>query len=125
MKIRNVTVEQMEQALAAANKDYNGNLCWNRFEPKGKSINFTLRVKSSHALGARISFSGRHIPSACWHAHRDFMREVFELAPDAVLTSCRAQYEGKAGFEANYPKTGAINIGSMMQPMSFASACEC
>jgi hypothetical protein len=125
MIIKNVTVTQMEVALAIANRAYDGNLQFNRFEPRAKCIGFTLRVKSSKAPGHRLSYSGRHLTAACWHAHRDFMRAIFDIAPNAVLRSCHAVYDGVAMFEANYRDTGYKNIGSMMQPLDFQNACEC
>ena len=125
MNIKPVTTAQMETALATVNQSYDGNVIFNRFdtERNGK-INFTLRVRDSKGPGARRSHTGRRIPAACWHVHRDFMTALFDLAPDAVLRSCRACYKGKAGFERDFPATGYANIGSMMQPLAYQDACD-
>jgi hypothetical protein len=125
MKINTVSLQDMQSALVTVNAKYNDNVCFNRLDQSGRNINFTLRVKSSKLPGHRVSHGGRHIPSACWHVHRDFMKAIFDLSPTAVIRSCHAVYEGKEGFEQNYPKTGGINIGSVMSPLHFCEACEC
>lgn len=125
MKINTVSMNDMQAALNTVNRAYDGNVTFNRLDQSWRNINFTLRVKSSKGPGHRVSHTGRRIPSACWHVHRDFMKAIFDIAPDAVLRSCRAVYRGKDGFERDYPATAHINIGSMMQPLSFANACEC
>ena len=125
MRIKNVTEAQMWSALSIANQKYNGNIMFNRFNRNPKCFDFTLRVRSSRGPGAKVTSSGRHITAACWHAHKSFMSEIFNLAPDAIIRSCHAVYNGKEGFEANFLATGLINIGSMMQPLTFCSACEC
>jgi hypothetical protein len=126
MNIKHVTTAQMETALATVNASYEGNVIFNRYDvERNGTINFTLRVKDSKAPGHRRSHMGRRIPAACWHVHRDFMAAVFDLAPDAVLRSCRACYKGKDGFERDFPATGFANIGSMMQPLAYADACDC
>ena len=125
MRIKNVTEAQMWSALSIANQKYSDNIMFNRFDRNPRCFDFTLRVKSSRGPGARVSHSGRRITAACWHAHRDVMVEIFNLAPDAVIKSSFATYKGKEGFYRDYPATGMKNIGSMMQPLTFCSACGC
>jgi hypothetical protein len=125
MKIKNVTAAQMDRAMAKVNRTYADNIQFKRFEPIKNGFNFTLRVMSSKGLGHRLSMSGRHLTAACQHVHRDFMRAIFDLAPFANLVSCQAAYHGQADFEAKYLATASINIGSMVQPMSMAEACDC
>jgi len=126
MNIKHVTTAQMETALATVNRAYDGNITFKRFDPQHNGgVHFTLGVRSSKAPGGRRSHTGKRVAAACWHAHRDFMKEIFALVPNAVLRSCHACYKGKAGFERDFPNTGYINIGSMMQPLEFQNACEC
>jgi len=125
MIVRNVTESEMNEALRLTNVDYQNNVLFKTFAPKGNGYTFTLRVASSKGLGHRISHMGRRIPSACWHVHRDFMKNLFNLNPNAKIISCHAVYDGIKGFENNYLATGYKNIGSIMQPLSFADACEC
>jgi hypothetical protein len=125
MKVTNVSASDMSAAMAEVNKAYDGNVMFNRFDSLRNGFNFTLRVRSSKAPGHRVSHTGRRIPSACWHVHRDFMRALFALQPDATIRSHLACYKGKNGFERDYPATGSKNIGSIMQPLYFEEACEC
>lgn len=105
---------------------YAGNLIFKR-EPEtiGRFVHFTLRVKDSKGPGARRSHSGRRLVSACWHAHRDVMVELFDFAPDALLVTAMARYEGREGFLREYPGTGSVNLGSAFEPMAYRDACDC
>jgi hypothetical protein len=104
---------------------YEGNVIFNRFDPNGKWVNFTLRVQSSKSAGHRLSHSGRRLVSACFHVHYDVMKELFEQFPDARIVTCHADYRGKSDFEKKWSSVGYKNIGSIMQPMCFEEACEC
>jgi len=125
MKATNVNHSDMQSALATVNSLYDGNVIFNRFDAVRNGFNFTLRVKSSKAPGHKVSYMGRHITSACWHVHRDFMIALFDVQPDAVIKSHLAVYRGRGEFHRLYPDTGNQNIGSMVSPLSFQHACEC
>lgn len=46
------------------------------------------------------------IPGAvCWHGHRDFMRALFKLAPDAIISTTLATYRGREDFERSHGAT--------------------
>ena len=135
MLVYKATAEDVERALAEANKRYRGNLKF-KTGPKesGKrstKVDFTLGVNGTQpvngapASGSRRSHSGRRVAAACWHAHRDFMQALFDAKPEAVLVSCQARYEGRAGFERNYEATGYQNIGSQFEPLAYREACDC
>lgn len=137
MRISNVTQEQIERALGAADfdrwwagdrKDDNGNLTFNRFDAanaKGTAFLVTLRVRDSHSYFARRSYKGRRMVSACWHAYYAFLKALFDLAPDAKVATARITYKGREDFDLNAPGTGRGNIGSRMEPMAYADACDC
>ena len=79
MQIKNVSRSDLEHALQLTNKKYDGNLTFDRIEPKGSMWLVTLKVKNSHGKGSRLSFPDynkngkqRHLINACWHAHGDF-----------------------------------------------------
>jgi hypothetical protein len=105
--------------LATANKEYNGNLAFNRCDKRGNGFVVTLKVRRSKEHGARTSASGRHGPYASWEAHRDFMLALYDLAPGAWIDSKMASYHGVEGFRENFPETRYHQVGSMMQPVSF------
>ena len=115
----------MNTAMRQTNSQYKRNIEFERFEPIRNGFNFTLRVKSSKGLGHRLGFTGRNMAKACWHVHRDFMKNIFKLRPDATIVSCHAVYDGIGDFEAKFSDTGYANIGSIMSPLQFQDACEC
>lgn len=125
MKLWNVSLEQLQEALNQANRDYAGNLTFKSIFPNGKHINFTLTVHSSRSPGARRGFRGQRIAAACWHAHRDVMHEIFDGVPDARLKSGMIDYRGRDDFESNHHGTGYRNIGSQLEPLSYQQACDC
>ena len=47
----------------------------------------------------------RRVAAVCWHGHRDFMRAVFDINPDARLKSALADYRGRDDFERHYQST--------------------
>ena len=113
-------IDTVEAALAVTNEKYEGNLCWNRDpERKGKRIHFTLRVKDSKGAGHRRSFTGKRMPSACWHVHGDFFDAVWQLQSDAVIWAGELRMEGPSD---NWQDR---NIGSQVQPLYFSEACDC
>ena len=122
MQARNITVDQMNKALEELNKDFEGNATFNRFEQKGRHIEFTLRVVSSKGKGAKISYQGRRSVAGCWHVHGFFFEKGLAIAPEAVFIS-------RGGPEVRVDKNGGnwtdCNIGSMMYPQMFSEACEC
>lgn len=103
------------QILAAAEKA--GGLRVYNLRPAGKrpgSWNFTLKTDG----GRWRKFSDRErqkvdggtfnptVPGAvCWHGHGEFLRELFRLAPDAVVKTAIAIYRGEENFLRGYPYT--------------------
>jgi hypothetical protein len=69
--------------------------------------------------------TARRTVSACWHAHRDILRALFQAHPQATIISAMARYEGLAGFEATFPDTAWKNIGSIARPAYMPDLCEC
>lgn len=114
--------ETMRKALSTVNKKYKGNVQFERFDVRPKGCDFTLRVKSSFAPGARRGQSGRRLAKACWHVHGDLFDAILALdnsakivsrgGPGAVITSAGGNWQD-------------CNIGSTMYPMYFSEACDC
>lgn len=137
MNLKGVTLSQFRQAVSLVNVmsevwpdmvDYNGNLAVHQdaHEIGIRKISTVgrLTVVSSSREGARRSWQGRKCQAACWHAFRDVIRQVFVLAPDAVVKTSMATYTA-ANFEATYPATGWKNIGSQFQPVTMPELCDC
>lgn len=97
--------------------------------------NARLAVVDSHGPGSRTAAlahprtgNRRHGPWACWHAYRDVLAEVFARYPHAVITAghaWRVTYRYIDGFNAAYPATGRINVGSAFEPITMPELCGC
>jgi len=126
MEARNVTRENLDQALAEVNRRYNGNVTWNRSpeckNQKATRWGFTLRVHSSQGPGHGLGFhQGRRLVSACWHVHGHFFDALLAVAPDAVVYS----RGGGVRIDADGGNWQDFNTGSMMRPRAASEACEC
>lgn len=119
MKVKGIVLSELETALARTNAVYDGNLKLVDDRPYRGGMQFRLGVHNSRKYGARVSASGRHIPSASWEAHRDLFREIFKLNPEAVIYTALATYKGSADFEQKFPATAYKQVGSMMNPGFF------
>jgi hypothetical protein len=81
------TIAELNEALAIINKKYEGNISFREITTKNsRRVQFTLRAVSGKK-GARISYSGRNLPCASWHAHGDFFDALFSINPKAVVNS--------------------------------------
>ena len=69
--------------------------------------------------------SKRKVNAICWHGFRDFISEIYKFHPHVRVVSSTATYLNKQDFEYKYPNTAYKNIGSQIQPMSYADACLC
>ncbi len=127
MKLWNVPAESLRQIVTEVSDTlYDGNIRFKREPEKaGRALRFTLTVATSKAKGGRRSSSGRRVCACCWHGHRDIMQHIFNGYEDARLQTAQADYKGRADFEASFPSTGDVNIGSQMEPMAFSDACDC
>lgn len=133
MKIQGVGAGTVWNALAAINVTYGGNIMVkgelsSAYLPRVRrnDVQFALRAVSSFESGARTAASGRHMPSVCWHAHRDLFREIFKTNPNAVIrTGLRpgVVYAGLDDFESRFPRTYYTNVGSEWSPAYFGSLC--
>ena len=121
VEIRNVSREELEQALDRTNLKFGGNVRWNRLDKAGKTLlggskfKVTLKVNDSRKLGAKLGYQGRRTVSACWHVHGTF----FDSLPSGVeiVTMGKKKYAGDAWED--------YDLGSQAYPMRFSEACEC
>lgn len=71
------------------------------------------------------------VPGAvCWHGHRDFFRELFAMAPDAIIKTAFITYKGAEHFERSYratwdgpPESAQGSFAGYAKP--YADACTC
>ena len=67
----------------------------------------------------------RKVNAICWHGFRDFLTELYNIYSDLRVFTAQITYNNKEDFELKYPDTANINIGSMVQPLSYKDACFC
>lgn len=131
MKLYGLTKEQVIQAIDKVSAErYGGNLKINhdaaiRGSAKRPCVQFRLQVKNSRLKGARRSGSGRRTVSACWHCHRDVMKELFAVNPDCKIVTALATYEHALDFQDKYQGTRHKNIGSVNEPQTLQTSCDC
>ena len=134
MKITGLTLQQfMNCTMEVSNEKYGGNIVVHQDARDNNGVRKPrcqgrLKVLDSRGPGARTSASGRHGPFCCWHGYRNVLVRVFELYPDAVIWTGIGKgtvYRGRAGFEATYPATARVNMGSQWQPVTMPEMCEC
>lgn len=144
MDIRGLTEEQIRDAFVASNAKHGGNVefvtQWTKeyrmadlrpLNKRGDRFSARLKVVSARRPGARVGVSysgepGRRINAACWHVHRDFLREIFDINPDAKVVSALATYDGQADFESKFPGTYYGSGMSGPAPIhAIGGACNC
>lgn len=100
----------------------------------GRALRFTLRPTGDRDEWGNYPYqrrtaswqdTERRVWAVCWHGHRDFMREVFRVNPDARIKTGWADYKGAENFEENYRDTAFINVGSQMFPQQANEVCFC
>lgn len=150
MVIRKATREQIETALADVNRMHDTTLQAglsaygnNGIRPVGRGWALTLKLESStdpfHRHGARTitrdrtisnNGCGKRMTYVCWHGHREFMRALYRLAPDATIRTGLATYKGARHFEETHEGTAwghdpQGGIGSLYAPLAYSDACDC
>lgn len=118
MKCKNVRIAELQSVAQSLG------MYLNDLKPVGRFLQFTLRP-GPYCVYRRVSCHSRRVHAVCWHEHRDFFRAIYRMVPDAVFKTAYATYENTEHFEQTFPQTGYRNIGSMYQPLSAESACEC
>ena len=133
MKFSHCTPADLDAAIDAANTAHGYALhaeIASVTNKAGTSFNARIVPDSSRVHGARRSAptpwnNGRAVKAACWHAHRDVLAALFDIAPEARVQSAFADYRGKADFREKFPLTAAPNVGSQIMPVRICDLCEC
>jgi hypothetical protein len=128
MIITGITKQEFSDVVAKLNAPalYDGNIVIENCESlnaKGTRLSVKLGTADSKRHGSRRAWSGRHGKWLCWHGFRDVFRAVMAVNGEAVIRSAKAVYKGSEGFEATYPSTADINVGSMFQPAYMPEMC--
>lgn len=139
MLVYGVSAYEVRKAVETVSADWDGNVelksLTDKSNSRGGRASYALRAVSSHESGARRSGSGRRTIASCWHVHRDVLRELFKINPNARVVSGLGKivdgkfkhtvYKGSKGFENDFPGTAWINVGSAMCPAYIGQLCDC
>lgn len=127
MLVRQTTPEVIRQAARDAGVSLDNE------RPDGRGYRFVLRRDYGTTLYRRRAFHRRKDGKRayatggviCWHGHRAFMRRLFQLAPDAILISTMARYDGAGDFESRHGFTAYKEVGSMADSAQYSELCDC
>jgi hypothetical protein len=125
MQFANCTVDDVNDAIEVANREHGYDLSFAYTSGNGSRFRGRFIPETSRSHGSRISPDGRRIKAACWHAHRDVLAVLFEIKPDAKVTTEMAKYHGREMFRAAFPATEYRNVGSACRPASYGDLCDC
>lgn len=136
MKVWNATEDQIRAAADIVGlklaEDWNGG----GVSKDGRALRFRLAVDTARHRdeGGFLPYqrcstwrggkdgTPRKVAAVCWHGHRDFMRALFETAPEARLKTALADYRGADDFEAKFLGTRGTGNG---WNVSYEQACGC
>lgn len=89
---------------------------------RGRRVRFTLETRDPDVTGSRRSAQGRPMRKASWEAHRDVLRALFTLDPNAVVRTALATYDGRDDFEHSHLETAGKNFGgNLLHPVPIRS----
>jgi hypothetical protein len=109
----NATIDQLKKAMELLNKVY-PSVSFKEMEQISKNrVRFTLKAKSKEP-GARVSHSGRNLPSASWHAHGEFFDILMGIDSNLFILSNGQRIDINGG---NWQDK---NIGSLYSPCYFS-----
>jgi len=67
----------------------------------------------------------RYGTAVCFHGFEAFMRECFEVNPEAQIRTKKAAYLGLEDFRRKYPAVGETNVGSQACFVAYSECCDC
>jgi hypothetical protein len=99
---------------------------------QGRAFNFTLKTtrvppawtRRSQNIKNKDGQYRRVVGAVCWHGHREFMREVFKINPEARIKTGIADYRGSKHFEDTHGTTHSQG-GNQYGRRGFGEACDC
>ena len=126
MKVWGISEEEARVAAAKVGVAIHSDWAGSGIAKDGRAIRFRLALGEDKQRYRRMSHDGRRkVAAVCWHGHRDFMRELLRVNPEARIQTAFADYRGSQDFELSFPATGERNIGSLYEPCRMQDACVC
>jgi hypothetical protein len=116
MKVKNITENQLRNALNEVNKEQGSKLIFNREPEKiGNFIFFTIKSEKSGIVGSRVSHSGRKLTSASWHSHGFLFDKLLDINEEAIIKTATSTIDKNGGNWTDF------NCGSMFEPVLMSS----
>lgn len=129
MIAKGVTVDQVKQLVSNRSiHKWKGNVIFNRApENYGRSVRFTLRCDSSRGPGHRRGFQGQRMVAACFHAYTDMIKQIVKAGGQIKATGFEdgGTWITSDNFSTAYSVAASRNIGSIVEPLYYAEACDC
>jgi len=116
VEIRGITLAAAEQVVEqVSDQFYNGNVAAHEGTDlagvsrladgsKGPKCKLVLRPAGRGDEG-RLHRRGRRVNACDWEVHRDVMRALFGVNPNAIVVTGMSTYRGREDFEANHGAT--------------------
>ena len=138
MKVWGVTVADLKTAADRAGVLISGGGYLTHGTPRqvGNALSFTLRTREA-APGDPVRWQRRSINqvrkdgefrrvanAVCWHGHREFMLQVFEINPDARIQTGLADYRNREDFKLKYRSTFR-GVDQRAHVRAYGQACDC
>jgi len=131
-----LTPEQIREVATSVGVKIHSDWAGSGIRKDGRAWNFRLALDSTQPKRGNAGYKyqrtsqnsfyqGRKVAAVCWHGHRDFMRAVFRLDPNARFKTAIADWKGSEDFEDRFAQTAYNNVGSMMYPMFAKDCCTC
>lgn len=120
MKAKNVSQAQIEEAALKTPGVRIFNL--RAVNARGTIFRFQLKTDGDQYLS--VSASGRKVGGAVnYFGHRDFLKALFDIAPEAVIETAFTTYEGRYDFQVRHWDFAEHNIGSQYRPFTLIEGC--
>jgi len=121
MLIRNATKEQIEKAAKSIKA-----IAVNQSKDARRFVLRPTKDCQFRRVSASPFRSGRKVNAVCWHGHRDFFRELFRIAPKAIVdTSLHGKTRYTAGSFEDVFEDSDGNIGPPISPIQHSECCSC
>jgi hypothetical protein len=121
MQAKHCTMDDLDKALDIVNKKYAGNVRFYDVGTRGKRILFRLKTNNSKGPGVSRAASGKRTGSGCWHVHGDFFDALFQVNPEAEVSTGRV--DGK--ITKDFGNWQDWNVGSQVNYLEASEACDC
>lgn len=96
----------------------------------GRFIKFVIRMentskKSPNARYRKLGFSGRRTSAICFHGHWKFFEQIFRHNPRALIVTSKHRWTSLDQLNNEAWEVGEQQVGSVFNPQTYDSQCNC